>query len=76
MTVGDLLIPQKDTLSNRVISFIASQIFDTDVAPQLNDVRFYLWTRSERNKKICIFTGIYKLPFCNAGEIQLLACNC
>ena len=44
-SLGDILVPQKDTLSNRVISFIASQIFTSNVAPQLSDVRFYLWTR-------------------------------
>lgn len=62
MTVGDLLVPQKDTLSNRVISFIANQIFDTDVAPQLNDVRFYLWTRFEK-KFSRNFSKLFYLQF-------------
>lgn len=46
-SIGEILVPQKDTLSNRIVSFIANQIFASDIVPQLNDVRFYLWTRFE-----------------------------
>jgi hypothetical protein len=61
-SIGDILVPQKDTLSNRVISFIASHIFNSNIAPQLNDVRFYLWTRFESNAEcffVCFINLIY-----------------
>lgn len=44
-SIEDILVPKKDTISNRIASFIANQIFSSDVTLQLNDVRFYLWTR-------------------------------
>nr|CAH0106147.1 unnamed protein product [Daphnia galeata] len=56
-SIGDILVPQKDTLSNRVISFIASHIFNSNIAPQLNDVRFYLWTRSNPNFGLQLLTN-------------------
>lgn len=48
-SVRNYLLPQEDNLSNRIISFMADRIFEQDVVPNLNNVRFYLWTRYNPN---------------------------